>query len=179
MTDKLLTPLGYALLGLIHDDARTGYALRKVFETTPMGNYSSSPGSIYPALASLERQGLVETRGEGRGKGLFHLTAAGAEAFEAWLREPVCGKDLSTAMLRFAFLNNHPDRSLTFAFLDSFEAAASGEAQGLATFLDSDFGRAMPLQSRLAVEQGRRQLESSAQWAVWAKGILRQEGEKT
>jgi DNA-binding PadR family transcriptional regulator len=49
-----ITTLGYALLGLIRAEPRTGYALRMVFETTPMGSYSSSPGSIYPALKSLE-----------------------------------------------------------------------------------------------------------------------------
>ncbi len=177
---KTITPLGYALMGLIDGEPKTGYALRKVFETTPMGNYSSSPGSIYPALAGLERTGLVETRGGNskdlkiRGKGLYHLTAAGNDAFQAWLVAPVDGKDLSTAMLRFAFLQGNPDRGLTLAFLDRFAAAADGEAQGLQQFLDSDFGRAMPLQSRLAVEQGRRQFESSAGWAVWAKQVLEQ-----
>jgi len=173
---KTITPLGYALMGLISEKPSTGYALRKVFETTPMGTYSSSPGSIYPALAGLERQGLVETRGgDARGKGPFHLTPAGDEAFQAWLVAPVNGKDLPTAMLRFAFLGAHPDRSLTVAFLDRFAAAANEEAQGLQAFLDGDFGRAMPLQSRLAVEQGRRQFESSAGWAVWARQVL--EGE--
>jgi len=176
---KQITPLGYALMGLINEKPSTGYALRKVFETTPMGNYSSSPGSIYPALAGLERQGLVETQGgDARGKGLYHLTPAGNAAFQAWLVAPVDGKDLSTAMLRFAFLQGHPDRGLTLAFLDRFAAAADGEAQSLQRFLDSDFGRAMPLQSRLAVEQGRRQFESSAGWAVWAKQVLEQ-GERS
>ena len=173
MTTKPVTPLGYALMGLINQKPGTGYALRKVFETTPMGNYSSSPGSIYPALAGLGRMGLVETRdGNSRGKGLFHLTPAGEDAFQAWLVAPVDGRDLASAMLRFAFLQNHPDRSLTHAFLDSFAAAADGEAKGLRAFLTGDVGRSMPLQSRLAVEQGRRQFESSAQWAVWAKQVL-------
>ncbi len=170
---KTITPLGYALMGLINEKPGTGYALRKVFETTPMGNYSSSPGSIYPALAGLERMGLVETHGgDARGKGDFHLTKAGDAAFQAWLVAPVDGKALPVAMLRFAFLQNHPDRSLTLDFLDKFAAAADAEVQGLVQFLASDFGRALPLQSRLAVEQGRRQFESSAQWAVWAKQAL-------
>ena len=42
-----MTPLSYALLGLMQMEPRSGYALRKVFETTPLGGYSSSPGSIY------------------------------------------------------------------------------------------------------------------------------------
>ena len=47
------TALGYALIGLVQEDPRSGYALRKVFEDTPMGAFSSSPGSIYPALKKL------------------------------------------------------------------------------------------------------------------------------
>ena len=54
-----MTPLSFALLGLIGMEPRSGYKLRKVFETTPLGNYSSSPGSIYPALRALEKAGLV------------------------------------------------------------------------------------------------------------------------
>ena len=36
----------------------SGYDLRKVFEETALGNYSSSPGAIYPALSRLEQQGI-------------------------------------------------------------------------------------------------------------------------
>lgn len=177
---KSVTPLGFALLGLIRDEPRSGYALRKVFETTPMGSYSSSPGSIYPALESLRRAGLVEARGNGettRGKGLFHLTLQGAAAFENWLRAPVDGNDLSQAMLRFAFLHGHPDRALTKAFLDSFEAAAAGQAASLTAFIASEAGQSMPVQARVAVEHGRRQLDASAAWAAWARQTLETEGE--
>jgi len=51
--------LGYALLGLIHQKPSSGYDLRKTFAETAMGNYSDSPGAIYPALERLESQGLV------------------------------------------------------------------------------------------------------------------------
>lgn len=178
---KPVTSLGFALLGLINDEARSGYALRKVFETTPMGSYSSSPGSIYPALESLRKAGLVETRdaeaGNTRGKGLFHLTPDGLAAFQAWLRAPVDGNDLLQAMLRFAFMQSHPDRTLTRTFLESFEAAAADQAAALAGFIAGEAGQAMPLQARVAVEHGRRQLEASAAWAVWARETLEAEGE--
>jgi len=48
-----ITVLGYALLGLLQQKAQSGYELRKVFAETAMGNYSSSPGAIYPALERL------------------------------------------------------------------------------------------------------------------------------
>ena len=59
------TPLlGYALLRLLYQKSRSGYDLRKVFAETAMGNYSSSPGAIYPALQRLEVDQLVLGRVE-------------------------------------------------------------------------------------------------------------------
>ena len=54
MTKRTPTALEYALLGLLHQQPQSGYDLRKVFETTALGNYSGSPGAIYPALRRLE-----------------------------------------------------------------------------------------------------------------------------
>ena len=62
-------------------------ALRKVFETTPMGSFSSSPGSIYPALKNMQKAGVIESRPAGK-KSIFAITPAGEVAFEAWLRRP-------------------------------------------------------------------------------------------
>jgi len=163
-----MTPLSYALLGLVRMQPRSGYALRKVFETTPLGDYSSSPGSIYPALKSLEKSGMVQARDarDVRGKGLYHLTAAGEDALHKWLRAPV--GDLGEAMLRFAFFGAD-DLDAIPPFLDSFEAAAEAQAVGLAAFLAGDPAQAMSRESRIAVEHGRRRLEASAEWARWAR----------
>jgi len=49
------TLLDYAILGLIQDHALSGYAIRKMFEETALGHYSSSPGTIYPALNRLQK----------------------------------------------------------------------------------------------------------------------------
>ncbi len=66
MTTPSLTPLGYALLGLVRLRPRSGYDLRRVFESTPMAYFSSSPGAIYPALGRLERGGLIAGKVDGR-----------------------------------------------------------------------------------------------------------------
>ncbi len=166
-----ITPLGYALLGLIRDEPRSGYALRKVFEMTPMGNYSSSPGSIYPALKALQKTGLIEARKAGRGN-IFHLSGAGDDAFEGWLREPVTAdhvaRQMAAVMLRFAFLHDHPDRSLTRNLLVSLKDAATAQADSMRAWLEGSAGRAMPLQPRLAVRQGIMSVQSHADWAAFA-----------
>lgn len=159
-----MTPLSYALLGLIRLGPRSGYALRKVFETTPMGNYSSSPGSIYPALKSLEKLAMVEARGaaDARGKGLYHMTAKGEAMLDGWLAAPI--GDLGEAMLRFAFLPED-DPEVILEFLNCFEAAAEARAAGLEASLSGENAQLMSAKSHLAVEHGRYQLEASANWA--------------
>jgi len=163
-----MTPLGYALLGLVQMQPRSGYALRKVFETTPLGGYSSSPGSIYPALKSLEKAALLVTRDPAgkRGKGEYHLTAEGGRRLQAWLASPI--DNLGEAMLRFAFLRDD-DRDAILAFLDAFQSAAQSQSAGLEAFLAGDASKGMPAKGRIAVEHGLRQLRASADWARWTR----------
>jgi DNA-binding PadR family transcriptional regulator len=171
-----ITRLGYALLGLIRAEPRSGYKLRMVFETTPLALYSSSPGSIYPALKSLARAGLV-TAPERGARQVFALTAAGEEALGQWLArlvdEEEVARHLDMALLRFAFLQEEQDEGAVGRFLDSFEAAADAHAASLEAFLgDPQRGAAMSLHSRIAVEHGLRAIRCSAEWAADARRRL-------
>ena len=171
-----MTPLSFALLGLIGMEPRSGYKLRKVFETTPLGNYSSSPGSIYPALKALERAGLVRRTAarDARGTAAYHLTADGAEALDSWLSGPI--GDLGEAMLRFSFLPD--DAQAILPFLDRFEAEARTQAAALDAFLSGETAQGMSARHVMAVEHGRRGLEASASWAMWARERFEAEGRK-
>ena len=169
-----VTTLGYALLGLIRAEARTGYALRMVFETTPMGSYSSSPGSIYPALKGLEKQRLIEAQATGKRKSVLHITPDGRRIFNDWLTAPMGMEEgIDTALLRFAFLNDHPDRQVTLEFLTTFISVMTGRVSGMQEWLKSEGAQAMPLQAHLAVEHGLRSLEASAHWASEAYKVLK------
>jgi len=167
-----VTPLGYALLGLIRAEPRSGYALRKVFETTLLGNYSSSPGSIYPALKTLEKAGLVAAEAIARGN-IFAVTAAGRAALDAWLMTPVsAGDSIDVLMLRFAFLQDLGRADVTRDFLTSFADAARKNRDGICAFMSGDTWPAMPLQSRLAVDFGLRSIEAHIAWAENALNAL-------
>lgn len=160
-----ITPLGYALLGLIRAEPRSGYALRKVFETTLLGNYSSSPGSIYPALKKLETAGLVAAEAIGRGN-ILTVTPAGRDALDAWLMTPAnAGDPVEILMLRFAFLQDLGRNDVTRDFLRSFADAARNTLAGIRVFTTGDLWPVMPLQSRLAVDFGIRSLEAQIAWA--------------
>src|ERR1700704_1249138 len=88
--------LAFALLGLIWQEARSGYDLRKFFSSTPMISFSDSPGAIYPALHRLEQRGLVRGQvAEGlRRRRIFELTARGRAEFRRWQTLPVMRNDV-------------------------------------------------------------------------------------
>jgi DNA-binding PadR family transcriptional regulator len=71
-----------AVLLLLAEEPRNGYALMQEIEQRSEGVWRPSPGSIYPALAQLEDEGLVEATKEGAGR-VYALTDTGREHVEA------------------------------------------------------------------------------------------------
>jgi DNA-binding PadR family transcriptional regulator len=71
-----------ALLALLAEEPRNGYQLMQEIEERSGGAWRPSPGSVYPALAQLEDEGLVRGEASGTGK-LFRLTDEGRVAAEA------------------------------------------------------------------------------------------------
>ena len=67
-----------ALLLLLAEEARNGYQLMQIIEERSGGRWRPSPGSVYPALAQLEDEGLVRAT-ERDGTKLFEITDAGRE----------------------------------------------------------------------------------------------------
>jgi len=117
--------LTLAILGLIYQKPMTGYDLRKVFATTPMGHFSSSPGAIYPALQRLENSELIKGTVEGRDtlrpKRVYTLTEKGKEALRQRLEKTVTQDDVMWHMddlvLRFAFMGDILGREKTLQYL--------------------------------------------------------------
>lgn len=64
------------LLALLADGPRHGYDVIRALEDRFEGLYSPSAGTVYPRLAKLEEEGLVERTDEGR-KALYRITDAG------------------------------------------------------------------------------------------------------
>ncbi len=65
-----------ALLVLLAEEPRNGYGLMQEIEQRSEGAWRPSPGSVYPALAQLEDEGLVSA-GEVEGRKAYTLTDAG------------------------------------------------------------------------------------------------------
>lgn len=174
--------LGFALLGLLHEQPMSGYDLRKVFASTAMGSFSDSPGAIYPALGRLEKRGLVKGTVEEstslRKRRVFKVTAKGATALKAWLKRPVTQDDvmrrIGELMLRFAFMDEALGAERTTEFLREYAERLSEYLPGLKEFHKAEADK-MPLSGRLAFESGIEEYEVRLKWArsslaVYEKG---------
>ena len=172
MKPAMPTTLGYALLGLLHQEPRSGYDLRKVFETTPMGHYSGSPGAIYPALRRLQQQGLIEGQVDRtrslRPREVFQPTEAGTEEFHKWLAQGVQREDVIWRMeeltLRFAFHSFLESNTATRKFLTGFAAEVDGYIKELRQQLEM-IPAATPIHGKLALDSGIEQYLAHRRWA--------------
>jgi DNA-binding PadR family transcriptional regulator len=70
------------VLLLLDEQPRNGYQLMQAIEERSEGRWRPSPGSVYPALAQLEDQGLVRAT-ELDGARVFEITDAGREHVES------------------------------------------------------------------------------------------------
>jgi DNA-binding PadR family transcriptional regulator len=81
----------FPILGFLQEAEATGYDLKNRFRD-PIGFfYRVSDGSIYPALKSLARDGLVTVRSERQGRRrrkVYAITTRGREHFRRMLHEP-------------------------------------------------------------------------------------------
>ncbi len=74
--------LRLVMLALIAEHPRHGYDVIKALEEMTGGDYSPSPGIVYPTLTLLEEQGLASVT-EADGKKLYGATDAGRAALAA------------------------------------------------------------------------------------------------
>jgi DNA-binding PadR family transcriptional regulator len=178
-SSKRVSLLGYAILGLIQQQPVSGYTLRKIFTATPMGSFSDSPGAIYPALARLEADGLIQgTVEDGAGlrrRKIYRLKPAGAAVLRKWYAHPVTREDvvrgMSEMLLRFAFLGDAADRAATERFLTSLQEQLAAYVPELEAYA-AEHQRVMSLSGKLALDHGIRGFRASLEWAEAALATL-------
>ena len=79
----------YALLALLSEGPKHGLRLQSEFESRTGEIWPLNVGQVYTTLQRLERDGLVESGGEGeRSQKRYRITPAGAEELTRWLRTP-------------------------------------------------------------------------------------------
>jgi PadR family transcriptional regulator AphA len=180
MAGHQLTSFEHVLLGLICVSPSSGYDLKRVFATTPMGLYQPSSGALYPALRRLEARGLVrakalgETGESARRRRVYEPTEAGRTTHVAWLRMPIdpstASRDLGLHLMRFVMMEHAVSREEVLEFLDDLKEALAALTAGLERFVaTADLG----YHPRLALDHGLAVHRASLQWAQCAIEELR------
>jgi DNA-binding PadR family transcriptional regulator len=164
--------LRHALLGALADRPRTGYGLLKHFEQSLAYAWPASHSQIYPELARLRDEGLIEQTASGaRGSRTYAVTDAGLEEVRRWLRETEPDRRVrSDATLRTFFLwllepeealaQLEQERVYWQGILDELEAIRA-EPRGTSR-KERAFG--------LALEGGLRSIAARLEWIEWAAG---------
>jgi DNA-binding PadR family transcriptional regulator len=162
--------LRHALLGALADRPRTGYALLKHFEQSLAYAWPASHSQIYPELARLLDEGLIEQTASGpRGSRTYALTGAGLSEVRRWLRETEPDRRVrSDAALRTFFLwllepeearaHLERERGYWVERLTELERIR-GEPRG-PTRKELAFG--------IALEGGIRSIRARIDWLDWA-----------
>jgi DNA-binding PadR family transcriptional regulator len=79
----------HAMLALLSEGPKYGLQLREEFEARTGEVWPLNVGQVYTTLQRLERDGLVESDGDGDGaQKAFRITPGGAGELDFWLRTP-------------------------------------------------------------------------------------------
>ena len=102
----MIGTLGHALLGVLAEGPRTGYALVRHLAQSVAYAWPASHSQVYPELARLREAGLIrETGAAPRGGRVYEITGAGLAEVRRWLRETEPSRTVrNEAVLRLFFL---------------------------------------------------------------------------
>ena len=158
--------LRYALLGALADQPRTGYALLKHFEQSLAYAWPASHSQIYPELARLQDDGLIEQTETGpRGSKTYAITRTGLAEIRRWLRETEPDRRVrSEAALRtfFLWVLDPPEAR---AQLEHERADWSGVLDEFLGIQDEPTGRDKKSRTfRIALEGGIAGVEARLAW---------------
>lgn len=164
--------LSTAILGIISLEPASGYDIRKIFCTTPMGHFSTSPGAIYPALKRLEENNLIKgeivKKNILRPKRIYALTHKGLETLKETLVQPVTQQDiiwrLEEMILRFTFIGNLLGKEQSLRFLNELAFYIDEYIPILQENLNIQ-RKFKNINGAFAVEQGIAKYSATARWA--------------
>ncbi|MCE2734050.1 MAG: PadR family transcriptional regulator [Chryseotalea sp.] len=168
-----LTTLDFSILGLLMQKPMTGYGIRMMFEKTALASYSSSPGTIYPALSRMKGLGMVEKKKQASSnQELFTITKRGISLLTRWVTQTVTRNDVirnsEILLLRFAFMDILASKAEKRKFLNSFLDVVNQYIKELEAYHLAE-SSVMPASGRQAFEHG---LELNRATCRWIKNLL-------
>ena len=150
-------------LGMLTDGEASGYDLKKEFESSFSHFFAAGYGSIYPALNSLARDGLVECRHipqEGRpDRKVYKITAAGREHLLVALANPCPSHKVRSEFLATMCFSHLMSR-------EQIETVLHNRVQEMADYLqlfekfETDFAGEWPPGARFVLGFGQTMMET-------------------
>jgi DNA-binding PadR family transcriptional regulator len=165
-----------AVLGALSILPMSGYALREEIKNTLGHFWSESFGQIYPALAELQRTGLVDRRDEAGGRSSnYDITPAGTARLRELLAEaPQPNKPRNGLLLRLFFgrqLGPDACRRLVLDAQDQAQAQLAAMQEARAQLAGGKLGDNSPY-ALITVAAGERSAQATIAWAKDALAIL-------
>jgi DNA-binding PadR family transcriptional regulator len=118
----------------------TAYQVARIYEASPVSNFNTSKGKIYPMIRRLTERGLLgkqSVEGDGRGTEALHCTKAGEQAVRAWVRQirdthVLLDDPLRTKVQSFGLLS----REEQIAWIAEAKRLLQGKLAGLEAYRD-------------------------------------------
>jgi len=147
----------YVVLGLLSESPLTGYQIKRLIDLRFRFFWSESYGQIYPVLAALKADGLIEEQTNkapgNRAQKIYRITASGVEDLQRWLRQPVVRETVRLEILLKMYFSHLVDANAMISHLREFQKKHEKELQvmilvenELKTILDKDLNHAYILQ---------------------------------
>lgn len=165
-----------AVLGALSIMPMSGYALREEIKNTLGHFWSESFGQIYPALAELQREGLVEREDGASGRSpRYNITAEGTTRLRELLAEPAQqNKPRNGVLLRLFFgrqLGPEACRQLVLAARARAEEQLAAMEAARAELAGGQLGADTPY-ALITVAAGEHSARATIAWAADALAVL-------
>lgn len=129
------------ILGLLSHEDLTGYDIKKQVDGVISFFWKGSFGSIYPALAEMEKGGLVKRKKSnntsGREKIFYQITKDGKNALKTWLNDEKATNDLKYETLLKMYFGGVEDRNVTIRNIGIFEKQVKGDLKLLKLYKEN------------------------------------------
>jgi len=167
---RLTGTLGHALLAVLAEGPRTGYALVQHLAQSIAYAWPASHSQVYPELARLREAGLIrEGAAAPRGGRVYEVTDAGLEEVKRWLRETEPSRTVrNESALRLFFLwLLEPDEAEAYLRGEAERARATlEEFERIAAQQDPDNAKTRAY--RTALDLGLHTARARLEWAEGA-----------
>ena len=175
----------FVILGLLSHEPMTGYDIKKRIDASLKYFWSASFGSIYPALADLEKKKYVTKQNmpneKGREKIIYEITEEGRQCLAQWLRQPIEKDELRYETILKLFFGKEAGSQVSLEHIDAFEHKIAKELpvlQGIVELLGN-----LPeedgthLYYRLSAKFGVKIYQAYLEWAEETRAELKQSEE--